>query len=124
MILKTSPVITRYPETILSRKDVPYSSALTFNAGIVRHEGRYIMLFRNDYGSYEEQRLDGTNIGLAYSNDGIHWEYDIVMIKSVRARLRSKPTAAGLRYSMLWILTRQEVKTAGKKHGKNAIQSA
>lgn len=74
MILKTSPVITRYPETILSRKDVPYSSALTFNAGIVRHEGRYIMLFRNDYGSYEEQRLDGTNIGLAYSRDGIRWD--------------------------------------------------
>lgn len=74
MILKTSPVITRYPETILSRHDVPYPSALTFNAGIVRHEGRYIMLFRNDYGSYEEQRLDGTNIGLAYSADGLHWE--------------------------------------------------
>lgn len=74
--LKTSPVITRYPETILSRHDVPYPSALTFNAGIIRHEGRYIMLFRNDYGSYEEQRLDGTNIGLAFSEDGIHWNVE------------------------------------------------
>ena len=74
--IKTSPVITRYPETILSRHDVPYPSALTFNAGIIRHEGRYIMLFRNDYGSYEEQRLDGTNIGLAFSDDGIKWNVE------------------------------------------------
>lgn len=74
--LHTSPVITRYPDTILSRHDVPYPSALTFNAGIVRHEGRYIMLFRNDYGSYEEQRLDGTNIGLAFSDDGIRWKVE------------------------------------------------
>lgn len=73
---KTSPVIERRPETILSRHDVPYLSALTFNAGIVCHEGRYIMLFRNDYGSYEEQRLDGTNIGLAYSEDGIRWKVE------------------------------------------------
>ena len=76
MDYKTSPVITRYPETILSRHDVPYPSALTFNAGIIRHNGKYIMLFRNDYGSYEEQRLDGTNIGLAYSDDGIHWNVE------------------------------------------------
>ena len=73
MDIHSSPLITRYPDVIFSRHDVPYPSALTFNAGIIRHEGRYIMLFRNDYGSYEAQRLDGTNIGLAFSDDGIHW---------------------------------------------------
>ena len=73
MDIHSSPLITRYPDVIFSRHDVPYSSALTFNAGIIRHEGRYIMLFRNDFGSYEAQRLDGTNIGLAFSDDGIHF---------------------------------------------------
>lgn len=76
MEYKTNPAVTRYPETILSRFDVPYPSALTFNAGIVKFGGRYIMLFRNDYGSYDDQRLDGTNIGLAFSGDGIKWKVE------------------------------------------------
>ena len=74
--LKTSPVITRYPDTILSRHDVPYPSALTFNAGIIRHEGRYIMLFRNDYGSYEEQRLDGKWFGDMFAAGEVIRLYD------------------------------------------------
>ncbi|NLD88672.1 MAG: glycosidase [Clostridiales bacterium] len=76
MELKTSPVITRYPGTILSRFDVPYPSCLTFNAGIIRYEGKYVMIFRNDFGSFEEQRLDGTNLGLAFSDDGIKWDVE------------------------------------------------
>ena len=76
MEYKTNPIITRYPEIILSYKDVPYSSALTFNAAAIKRKGQYIMLFRNDYGSFDEQRLDGTNIGLAYSNDGIKWKVE------------------------------------------------
>lgn len=75
-LFTTSPVITRYPDTILSRHDVPYKSALTFNAGVLYHDGRYIMIFRNDYGSYEEQRLEGTNLGLAFSDDGIKWNVE------------------------------------------------
>ncbi|MBQ7720157.1 MAG: glycosidase, partial [Clostridia bacterium] len=73
-IFKTSPIITRYPDTILSRHDVPYRSALTFNAGIIYSRGRYIMLFRNDIGSYDEHKLEGTNIGYAESSDGIKWD--------------------------------------------------
>ncbi len=34
------------------------------------------MVFRNDYGSIEEKRLDGTNLGLAYSEDGIKWKVE------------------------------------------------
>jgi beta-1,4-mannooligosaccharide/beta-1,4-mannosyl-N-acetylglucosamine phosphorylase len=81
---KTSPVITRYPELILSHKDVPYPSALTFNAGVVKKEGTYYMMFRNDIGSFEEEKLEPCtnsmglasnriNLGLAKSTDGIHW---------------------------------------------------
>ena len=32
------------------------------------------MLFRNDYGDYENQKLVGTNLGIAYSDDGINWK--------------------------------------------------
>lgn len=69
----TSEVIKKHPTPVLTYKDVPYKAALTFNAGVVKENGKYIMMFRNDYGSYEEHRLEGTNIGLAYSDDGIKW---------------------------------------------------
>ncbi|SFP97032.1 glycoside hydrolase family 130 protein [Caldicoprobacter faecalis] len=74
-ILKSSPVIKRYENNpILSYKDVPYKATLIFNAGVTKYQGKYVMVFRNDYGSIEEQRLEGTNLGLAFSDDGIHWE--------------------------------------------------
>lgn len=74
-MLKSSKVITRYPQNpILSYKDIPYKAALIFNAGVTKYNGKYVMLFRNDYGSIEEQTLEGTNIGLAFSDDGIKWD--------------------------------------------------
>ncbi len=73
MEFKTSDVIKKLEKPILSYKDIPYNAALVFNAGVVKYRGKYVMMFRNDYGDYEKQRLDGTNIGLAYSDDGIHW---------------------------------------------------
>jgi beta-1,4-mannooligosaccharide/beta-1,4-mannosyl-N-acetylglucosamine phosphorylase len=73
--LESSPVITRHPQNpVLSSKDVPYRSALVFNAGVAKHDGKYVMVFRNDYGSLRAQRIDGTNIGLALSDNGISWE--------------------------------------------------
>ncbi|OGK07100.1 MAG: glycosidase, partial [Candidatus Raymondbacteria bacterium RifOxyC12_full_50_8] len=73
--LKSSPVIKRHTSNpILSAKNVPYKAALIFNAGIAKFNGKYVMVFRNDYGSIPEQRLDGTNIGIAFSNDGISWD--------------------------------------------------
>jgi len=73
--LKSSPVIKRHPANpILSAADVPYPSLLVFNPGVVRFQGKYVMAFRNDYGSLEERRIDGTNIGLAFSEDGVKWQ--------------------------------------------------
>jgi len=75
--LTSSRVITRYAgNPVLSRKDVPYSATLVFNAGVAKYQGRYVMVFRNDYGSYEEQRLEGTNLGLAFSDDGLVWQVE------------------------------------------------
>lgn len=77
--LKTSPVIKRYEgNPVLSKKDVPYKAELIFNAGVVKYNGRYVMVFRNDYG-YEVKRagsFEGTNLGLAYSEDGYNWNVE------------------------------------------------
>ena len=68
-----NPIMKKLDRPVLTRFDVPYPAALVFNAGVTKYNGKYVMLFRNDYGSFEEHRLDGTNIGLATSDDGIHW---------------------------------------------------
>ncbi len=70
----SASIITKRTTPILTYRDIPYNAALVFNAGVTKYEGKYVMAFRNDYGSYEEQRLDGTNIGIAFSDDGIHWQ--------------------------------------------------
>ena len=73
--LRSSPVVKRYPgNPILSSEDVPYDSLLAFNPGVTRFQGKYVMVFRNDYGCLEEKRIEGTNIGLAFSDDGIKWQ--------------------------------------------------
>lgn len=67
-------VITRYPgNPILSAADVPYHATLIFNAGVTRYQGRYVMVFRNDYGDPSTRTLAGTNLGLAFSDDGLRW---------------------------------------------------
>ena len=68
--------ISRHPlNPILAPKDLAYPSNLLFNAGVCKHEGKYIMAFRNDYGYGDKTpgRFTGTNIGLAYSDDGVKW---------------------------------------------------
>jgi len=43
-----NPIITRFKKNpILTRKDVPYPVVTVHNAGIVKHNDRYIMLFRS-----------------------------------------------------------------------------
>lgn len=74
MDFETSSVIKKLEKPILTYKDIPYNAALVFNAGVVKYNGKYVMMFRNDYGDYENHKLEGTNIGLAYSDDGINWE--------------------------------------------------
>jgi len=74
-ILTSSDKIKRYGNNpILSAKDVPYPADLIFNAGVTKYEGKYVMIFRNDYGHTIGGNFAGTNLGLAFSNDGIKWE--------------------------------------------------
>lgn len=69
----------------LSCKQIPYDSTLTFNAGISRYRDGYVMLFRNDYGFCKQDFADfyagisdnttpKTNLGAAFSKDGINWD--------------------------------------------------
>ena len=62
------PIIQRYEgNPILTPKDIPYTVATVHNAGIVKHDGKYVMLFRS-------HRENGRSIlGLADSDDGFHF---------------------------------------------------
>ncbi len=74
-VLKSSPIIKRCPgNPVLSAKDIPFKADLIFNAGVAKYQGRYVMVFRNDYGYSGGNNFEGTNIGLAFSNDGIKWD--------------------------------------------------
>jgi len=75
--LRSSSVVTRSSANpILTAAQVPYNPALVFNAGVCKYEGRYVMVFRNDYGNAAEHTLEPhhtTNLGLAFSDDGVTW---------------------------------------------------
>ncbi len=67
--------IRRHPANpILTASQIPYPATLIFNAGVIKHQGRYVMVFRNDYGREGDTHFDGTNLGIATSVDGIRWE--------------------------------------------------
>ncbi len=73
----SSPAVRRWPgNPVLTAADVPYPATLVFNAGVAKFAGRYVMVFRNDYGDAAAKRLHGTNLGLAFSNDGLHWQVE------------------------------------------------
>ena len=74
--LKSSPIITRYPNNpILAMDDIPYPATQIFNAGVAKYQGKYVMVFRNDvrerYGDLSgSKRID---LGIAFSDDGVKW---------------------------------------------------
>lgn len=75
--LHSSTIITRYKDNpILTASMVPYPSELVFNAGVVKYQGKYVMVFRNDYDYVGGTQFNGTNIGLAMSSDGINWKVE------------------------------------------------
>ena len=62
-------LIKRYQyNPILTKDDVPYPVATVHNAAVVKHEGKYIMVFRS-------HQLNGRSIlGMAESNDGYNFK--------------------------------------------------
>ncbi|MCD6557162.1 MAG: glycoside hydrolase family 130 protein [Bacteroidales bacterium] len=62
-------IIQRYKNNpILTKDDVPYPVATVHNAGVIKHSGKYMMLFRS-------HKLNGRSIiGLAESDDGFNFK--------------------------------------------------
>lgn len=83
--LISHPCISRYPgNPVLTSADVPYPSDLVFNAGVIPWQGGYAMVFRNDYGYLGRASFSGTNLGLALSPDGLHWQVEEQPVFSVQ----------------------------------------
>ena len=81
--LKTHPCIKKHPTPVMVPSDLPYPSALVFNAGVIKYQGDYVMVFRNDYGTTkalyetENRKFAGTSIGIARSKNGVDgWVFD------------------------------------------------
>ncbi len=76
--LASAPCIIRHPANpVLTKKEVPFPCSLTFNAGVTKFQGKYVMVFRNDY--FEQDTLEKfrhTNLGLAFSDDGVKWSVE------------------------------------------------
>lgn len=75
-VLMSAACIKRYPAPVLTKDDIPYGASLVFNAGVVKHNGKYLMLFRDDYGTDEKsyqrgKKFAGTRLGFAESENGI-----------------------------------------------------
>lgn len=52
-----SPLMQRYAgNPVLATQNVPYKATLVFNAGVAKFQGRYVMVFRNDYGAVEQRQ--------------------------------------------------------------------
>src|SRR6056297_1696103 len=71
MVQKTNRAmhkIKRYKgNPILTRKDIPYPVATVYNAGVVKYNGKYIMLFRSNI------KNGRSIIGMAESDDGYNF---------------------------------------------------
>jgi len=64
-------LIKRYPHNpILTKEDIPYPVSTVHNAGVVKHDGRYIMIFRS------HKRNGRSLLGKAESEDGYHFVAD------------------------------------------------
>ena len=72
-----SNVIHKLERPILTKDHMPYDAALIFNAGVEKINGKYVMIFRNDYGTTQEafeqegRHFSGTSVGVAVSDNGI-----------------------------------------------------
>ena len=86
------PIVIRYEKNpILTKEDVPYPVATVHNAGIVKHNDRYIMLFRSHLhngrsviGRAESDDGFSFTVGpepfLSPATGGVFGEYEIIEI--------------------------------------------
>ncbi len=75
----THPAIERYQHNPVLEESMAESGGLFFNAGVARFQERYVMIFRHDHGDVAHQQLSEpfkVTLGLAVSDDGLHWRIE------------------------------------------------
>ena len=113
--LTSNPIIHRYAgNPILSDQDLPYDSTLVFNAGVTKYQGKYVIVVRNDYGDFKGSGPHGTNLGLAFSDDGTKWE--------VLTRLKYVPLAM-LLIPDHWIGLGNRIRVSGSDQNQTKVNS-
>ena len=53
-VLHSADCIRKIEKPVLTKDDIPYEASLIFNAGVAKYNGKYVMVFRNDYGPTEK----------------------------------------------------------------------
>ena len=73
--------IRKLDKPILTKENVPYNAQFVFNAGVTKINGKYVMVFRNDYNMEEKYYPNGygfdrgISVGIAVSDNGIdNWK--------------------------------------------------
>ena len=81
------------PTPVLAGRDVPFDASLVLSAGVCKYHGRYVMVFRNDAGFSPDGNWGKTwtNLGIAYSNDGVKWEVNSKPWKAAADLVASDP---------------------------------
>ena len=75
--LKGASCIRKLEKPILTKENIPYEAQFIFNAGVAKIGGKYVMIFRDDYGfdsaCYPESwgGNRGIAIGIAVSDNGV-----------------------------------------------------
>ena len=49
--VKSADCLKKLEKPVLTKDDIPYEATLIFNAGVEKVKGKYVMAFRNDYGT-------------------------------------------------------------------------
>ncbi len=57
--LCSAECIIKTEKLVLTKDDIPYEASLIFNAGVAKYNGKYVMVFRNDYGPTEKNLSEG-----------------------------------------------------------------
>lgn len=70
-MMSSTPIVKRYEgNPILTKHDIPYPVETVHNAGVARHEGRTVLLFRSHL------RNGRSIIGIAWSDDGYKFQVE------------------------------------------------
>ena len=72
----SSSAIHRYNNgvPVLTKNDIPYPAECIYNAGVAKLNGKYVMVFRDDFDKAPWGGCYHIVVGIAFSDDGKHFE--------------------------------------------------